>query len=72
MAKGIIRKLSIVNKNIDRKMALQDGEGMSGFYARGMRSEGYLGGYRQAIVDVQLALAGGHPTTRELWDDPDL
>jgi len=65
MAKGIYRKLDLVLKNIKDKMYLPSDASM---YARGMRSEGYLGGYRQAIMDVILALSGIHPTTRGLWD----
>lgn len=68
MAKGIIRKLGIVRRNLDRKMWLPPN---AGIYERGMRSEGYLGGYRAAIQDVELALNGGHPSTRRLWDDED-
>ena len=42
-----------------------------GKYGKGLASEGYLGGYRDALDDVMLALNGVHPTTRYLWDDYD-
>ena len=64
--KGIRRKLDIVLKNIRYEMQPESGESM---YAGGMRGEGYLGGYRAAIMDVKLALDGVRPTTRYLWDN---
>lgn len=66
MAKGIYRKLDLVLKNLRWEMK---GNPDDGKYARGLRSEGYLGGYRQAILDVDLALRGGNPVTWHLWDD---
>ncbi len=66
MAKGIYRKLDLVLKNLRWAMK---GNPDDGIYARGLRSAGYLGGYRQAIYDVDLALRGGCPRTRRLWDD---
>lgn len=65
MAKGIIRKLDIVRANLKREMYIPPDAGK---YERGMAGEGYLGGYRQAINDVELALNGVHPQTRGLWD----
>jgi hypothetical protein len=65
MAKGIIKQLHIVRENLRRQMCLPRDAGK---YERGFRSEGYLGGYRQAIDDVELALRGSQPTTRDLWN----
>ena len=39
-----------------------------GKFARGLSSEGYAGGYAQALEDVQLALNGVKPRTRGYWD----
>lgn len=35
-----------------------------------MASEGWTGGYAQALRDVQLALDGNIPSTRNYWDTP--
>jgi hypothetical protein len=64
MAKGIYRKLDVVLENISREMQQDDSPSI---YSRGLRGEGYLGGYRQAIWDVKVALGGGVPSTRGLW-----
>lgn len=52
MAKGIIRKLKKVLENVDKEINSHDG----GFFSRGLASEGYAGGYRDALYDVMLAL----------------
>jgi len=66
MAYGILKKLDVVSRNLRQEM---DPGPDAGKFMRGLAYEGYLGGYRQAILDVELALRGGHPTTRGLWDD---
>lgn len=40
-----------------------------GKYRRGLAREGYLGGYLQALRDVDLASSGARPNTRRFWDD---
>lgn len=40
-------------------------------YARGLSREGYLGGYAQALSDVQLVLDGIIPSTQGFWHDAD-
>lgn len=40
-------------------------------YASGMASEGYNGGYRDALDDVQLLLGGVTPNRRGWWDEYD-
>ena len=64
--KGIMRKLDIVAKNVNRAISNQARSG--GMYARALSSEGYVGGYRQAIQDVILALNGNEPNTRNFWE----
>jgi hypothetical protein len=41
----------------------------SGLYSRGLASEGYDGGYRDAIDDVMLFLNGVTPDRRGWWPD---
>jgi len=70
MSKGILRKLKKARGCADQevKMNLDRGDTM---YAGGMASEGYFGGYRDALDDVVQALRGGYPGHRpEWWEDP--
>ena len=39
-----------------------------GIYAKGLASEGYNGGYRDALNDVLLALNGVKPNRQNWWD----
>ena len=39
-----------------------------GRYAAGLASEGYAGGYRDALYDIQLLLNGVTPRRRHYWD----
>lgn len=55
MSRGIIRQLKRA-----RKAAEKDIAAATGFYGRGLASEGYSGGYRDALNDVELALTTGH------------
>lgn len=70
-AKGIKRNLSEVLANIDIELSglSRAGEPSSreNLYARGLASEGYAGGYRDAISDVLLALNGVSPSRRGWW-----
>jgi len=36
--------------------------------AAGLSSEGYAGGYRDALDDITLLLNGVHPKRRDYWD----
>lgn len=38
-----------------------------GFYAGGLGSEGFMGGYREALSDVMLALNGCEPRRWQQW-----
>jgi hypothetical protein len=44
------------------------GEGIEGLYARGLASEGYNGGYRDALDDCILLLSGVSPNRGNWWD----
>lgn len=51
-----------------RTMALMTGAHDGSFYARGLSSEGWLGGYLQALDDVDAMLRHGYPNDpRQLW-----
>lgn len=42
----------------------------TGKYGRGMATEGYVGGYSQALADVVLLLHSGClPDTRGFWEE---
>lgn len=55
-----------------QKRALREVAGHAsrgGKYAHGLSSEGYAGGYADALADVLLALRGVKPSTRDYWED---
>ena len=67
-ARGIKRKLDIAYQRVNKAISIQ---AKGGFYAAGLSSEGYSGGYRQAIMDVISAINGNEPNfpnTRESWE----
>jgi hypothetical protein len=39
------------------------------FYANGLRSEGYIGGYTDALDDVLSLLNNDFPNRRQLWKE---
>lgn len=65
MAKGIKRKLKHVSKMADKAISGHAKRG--GLYAGALASEGYNGGYRDAIQDVLLALNGAPPCRKPEW-----
>ena len=65
MAKGIKRKLDKVRKRVTREISGM--ASMGGRYAGAVAAEGYNGGYRDALDDVQLALNGVTPRRRGWW-----
>lgn len=43
----------------------------SGFFARGLATEGYAGGYRECLDDIEALLTHGYPAdTRHYWRLP--
>lgn len=66
MAKGIIRK---VKKARSRASAEISAYAKRGGVAAGLASEGYAGGYRDALDAVLLALNGVTPNHRYWWND---
>ncbi len=67
MAKGIKRALTRAQEKVRKEIEINSMGG--GKYARGLASEGYAGGYAQALSDVMLMLNGVKPSTRGYWDD---
>ena len=63
----IKRKVRKALARVNGEVADMTSEG--GLYARGLASEGYAGGYAQALRDVLLALDGVKPGTRHYWKD---
>ena len=57
--KGIKRDLDKAMKNVLEEMSFKSGK-----LAGAMASEGYAGGYYQALADVQHALDGVQPESR--------
>lgn len=67
MAKGIVRLVTRVRRRIQEEMNAETRGGDR--YARGLASEGYAGGYRDALDDVLLALNNVTPHRRGWWKE---
>ena len=67
MAKGIKRQLSKVLNNVNHSIYLQASDG--GFFGAAMATEGYMGGYADALMDIQLALNDVKPQRRDWWNN---
>ena len=66
MAKGILKKIKIAEDNVNMLISCHSKGG--GLYAGGLASEGYNGGYLDALRDVQLLLRGCYPCCKpEFW-----
>ncbi len=68
MAKGIKRGIAIARRNVS---VLIRAHAAGGSIARALASEGYNGGYRDALDDVVLALNGIMPMRESFWRDDD-
>lgn len=69
MPKGIKRKLNKVLDKVNKQIASSINR--DNIYSRGLASEGYNGGYRDALSDVLLALNGAQPNRQRWWDESD-
>ena len=67
MTKGIKKPVYKAIDKVSKEIAFNASSG--DLYARGLASEGYAGGYRQALEDVLLLLNGVKPNTRNYWED---
>ena len=65
MAKGIKRKLFKAKKKVNQEIT---DLASHGHYASALSSEGYSGGYRDALNDIELLLNGITPSRRDYWD----
>lgn len=68
MAKGIRRQVNRAHEQVSQQIAAYAARGDK--YSRGLASEGYNGGYRDALSDVLLALNGVRPNRNGWWDEP--
>ena len=71
------RLVNLALKNIRLEMEREHASAVSDYQARGSKGpnfatglseEGYVGGYRDALNDVLLAMNGVKPSTRGWWD----
>ena len=65
MPKGIKRDIYKALKNADKAISGSARDG--GMYAKGLSSEGYNGGYRDALFDVIAALNGVPNCRSRFW-----
>lgn len=63
-AKGIIRKVERANSAVQAEISAMAAHG---HIASAMASEGYNGGYMDALQDVLLALYGNTPNRNGWW-----
>ena len=68
MAKGIKRKIDKVRDRVQREIS---GMARQGRIAAALSSEGYNGGYRDALDDIILALNGVTPQRHGWWYEGD-
>lgn len=69
MAKGIVRKVDIAIVNVSK--VIKGDASRGGRFSAGLASEGYNGGYRDALNDVLLALNGVTPDRNGWWEEID-
>lgn len=73
MARGIKRKIKRAIKQVQADItSYAENSGGDTFYTRGLSSEGWKGGYLQALYDIDVLLNGTMPSDRrslEYWED---
>ena len=62
-----IKTIGIARERLSREIAGLRGDGSK--YAAGLATEGYAGGYRDALDDVILVLNGVRPERRGWWGE---
>lgn len=61
----LLRRLRAAQKKVNQEIS---GNASKGHVAGGLASEGYAGGYLQALFDVEALLVHGHPSDpRRYW-----
>jgi len=71
MARDVRGTIKEVSNRVSEQIAAfaaSGRNGPSGHYARGLASEGYNGGYRDALSDVLLFLNGVRPNRNGWWE----
>lgn len=64
--RDFLKHLANARKNVAAEIRGNSEDGS--LYARGMANEGYAGGYRAALDDVEAMLTHGHPgDQRRYW-----
>jgi hypothetical protein len=66
MARNIRGQIKQVREHVTKQIAAFSSSG--GLFAKGLASEGYNGGYRDALDDVLLALNGYRPNRNGWWE----
>lgn len=66
--RGIRRDMDAVRKAVNEEISFN---GEQGGIAAGLAAEGFAGGYRQALSDVDLALSGANPDSR-YWNSDNI
>ena len=64
MVKGIKRQIDIALSNVQKEITTNS---KRGFFSAGLSTEGYAGGYMQALLDVIAALNGVPPSHSRYW-----
>lgn len=65
---GTKTRIRLALDRVQKSIRISAEEG--GKWARGLSSEGYAGGYAQALMDVELVLNNVKPNARsEYWQD---
>ncbi len=67
--KGILRDLRKASSAVEAEIR---GNASHGKYGAGLSAEGYAGGYRDALRDVNAALGGWGPSNSRFWPPPNV
>src|SRR5690348_7744447 len=63
------RKPKLTLRRVQRRVEIEIAANSQGKYGRGLASEGYAGGYRDALEDVMLFMRGVKPSRRGYWEE---
>lgn len=74
MSRGIKRRVIAAIKNVNEEISVNSRDKLKApgapNYAAGLASEGYVGGYVDALRDILLLLDGCEPQRRGYWSRP--
>ena len=63
--KELLMRINVATERTDE--SIKASTNRDSLHSRGLASEGYLGGYRDALQDVVLLINGTIPNRRQLW-----